>query len=167
VTLVVDRPNPDDEIIIRYAEPERLTWIHANLTDHAGVAALGRADSYATRPSTTSAPAATRWHGSSADCARTRRRSPHSSRTPTLATSLRQPARLLAAGRRSRADRPRAQHRLGAKGYGDLVELATQSRYRPRPDRATEQTKHGKSVIDTGSQPATGTACMPQTSPMY
>jgi Thymidylate synthase len=49
VTLVVDRPDPDDEIITRYAEPERLAWMHANFTDHARVAALGGADSYATR----------------------------------------------------------------------------------------------------------------------
>jgi thymidylate synthase len=49
VTLAVDRPDPDDEIIARYAEPERLAWMHANFTDHAAVAALGGADSYATR----------------------------------------------------------------------------------------------------------------------
>jgi hypothetical protein len=49
VTLVVDRPDPDDEIIARYAEPERLAWMHANFTGHARVAALGGADSYATR----------------------------------------------------------------------------------------------------------------------
>lgn len=49
VTLVVDRPDPDDDIIARYAEPERLAWMHANFTDHARVAALGGADSYATR----------------------------------------------------------------------------------------------------------------------
>jgi thymidylate synthase len=49
VTLAVERPDPDDEIIARYAEPERLAWMHANFTDHAAVAALGGADSYATR----------------------------------------------------------------------------------------------------------------------
>jgi hypothetical protein len=49
VTLVVDRPGPADEIIARYAEPERLAWMHANFTEHATVAALGGADSYATR----------------------------------------------------------------------------------------------------------------------
>jgi len=49
VTLVVDRPGPDDEIIARHAEPERLAWMHANFTDHARVATLGHADSYATR----------------------------------------------------------------------------------------------------------------------
>jgi hypothetical protein len=35
------------------------------------------------------------------------------------------------------------------------------SRYRASPDRATDRTKHGKSVIGTGSQPADGTADMP------
>ena len=49
VTLVVDQPNPDDEIIARYAEPERLAWMRANFVDHSQVAALGDADSYATR----------------------------------------------------------------------------------------------------------------------
>ena len=49
VTLAVDRPDPADEIIARYAEPGRLAWMHANFTGHARVAALGGADSYATR----------------------------------------------------------------------------------------------------------------------
>ena len=49
VTLVVARPDPDDEIIATHAEPERLAWMHANFTDHARVADLGDADSYATR----------------------------------------------------------------------------------------------------------------------
>ena len=49
VTLAVDRPDPDDAIIARHAEPERLAWMHANFTDHARVAELGGADSYATR----------------------------------------------------------------------------------------------------------------------
>ena len=49
VTLAVEAPDPDDELIARYAEPERLAWMHANFTDHTQVAALGGADSYATR----------------------------------------------------------------------------------------------------------------------
>ena len=49
VTLVVDHPGPADEIIAAHAEPERLAWMHANFTEHAAVAALGDADSYATR----------------------------------------------------------------------------------------------------------------------
>jgi len=49
VTLVVGHPDPEDEIIARLAEPERLAWMHANFTDRARVAALGGADSYATR----------------------------------------------------------------------------------------------------------------------
>jgi thymidylate synthase len=49
VTLCVERPDPDDEIIARFAEPERLAWMHANFTDRSRVAALGGADSYATR----------------------------------------------------------------------------------------------------------------------
>jgi thymidylate synthase len=49
VTLCVERPDPDDAIIARFAEPERLAWMHANFTDRSRVAALGGADSYATR----------------------------------------------------------------------------------------------------------------------
>jgi thymidylate synthase len=49
VTLAVQRPDPSDEIIARHAEPERLAWMHANFVDHVRVAALGDADSYATR----------------------------------------------------------------------------------------------------------------------
>lgn len=49
ITLVVEQPDPDDEIIAAHADPERLAWMHANFTDHARVASLGEADSYATR----------------------------------------------------------------------------------------------------------------------
>ena len=49
VTLAVSRPDPDDEIIARHAEPGRLAWMHANFTERAQVEALGGADSYATR----------------------------------------------------------------------------------------------------------------------
>jgi len=49
VTLVVAQPAAADEIIARHAQPERLAWMHANFTEHAVVAALGDADSYATR----------------------------------------------------------------------------------------------------------------------
>jgi thymidylate synthase len=49
ITLVIARPDPDDEIIATHADPKRLAWMHANFTDHASVAALGDADSYATR----------------------------------------------------------------------------------------------------------------------
>jgi thymidylate synthase len=49
VTLAIARPDPDDAIIARHAEPQRLAWMHANFTDRSRVAALGDADSYATR----------------------------------------------------------------------------------------------------------------------
>jgi thymidylate synthase len=49
VTLTVERPDPSDKIIARYAEPGRLAWMHANFAGHSRVAALGGADSYATR----------------------------------------------------------------------------------------------------------------------
>ena len=49
ITLLVARPDPDDELIATHAQPERLAWMHANFTDHTRVADLGDADSYATR----------------------------------------------------------------------------------------------------------------------
>jgi thymidylate synthase len=49
VTLVIDRPDPADEVIAKLADPERLAWMHANFTDHSRVSELGGADSYATR----------------------------------------------------------------------------------------------------------------------
>jgi thymidylate synthase len=49
LTLAVDRPDPDDDIIARHADPQRLAWMRANFIRHAPVAELGGADSYATR----------------------------------------------------------------------------------------------------------------------
>jgi thymidylate synthase len=49
VTLCVKHPDPEDEIIARRADPERLAWMHANFTERSAVEALGGADSYATR----------------------------------------------------------------------------------------------------------------------
>jgi thymidylate synthase len=49
VTLRISHPDPDDPVIDRYADVERLAWMRANFTDRARVAALGDADSYATR----------------------------------------------------------------------------------------------------------------------
>ena len=49
ITLDVATPDPDDAIISRYGDSERLAWMRANFRDYARVAALGDADSYATR----------------------------------------------------------------------------------------------------------------------
>jgi thymidylate synthase len=49
LTLAVARPDPNDDIIARLADPERLAWMRANFTRHAPVVELGGADSYATR----------------------------------------------------------------------------------------------------------------------
>jgi thymidylate synthase len=48
-TLTIASPHPDDAIIARLADPERLAWMHANFADHARVEALGNARSYASR----------------------------------------------------------------------------------------------------------------------
>ena len=48
-TLHVADPRSDDAFIKRLADPERLEWMHVNFTTPARVAALGDADSYATR----------------------------------------------------------------------------------------------------------------------
>jgi len=48
-TLVVAAPRAEDPIVRRLGDPARLDWMHANFTDHARVAALGDARSYASR----------------------------------------------------------------------------------------------------------------------
>ncbi|MGN6444596.1 thymidylate synthase [Amnibacterium sp.] len=49
VTLEVAEPRPDDPQIARFADPERLAWMHANFTEFRRVRALGDAASYASR----------------------------------------------------------------------------------------------------------------------
>lgn len=49
VTLEIAEPAPDDLQIARFADPERLAWMHANFTDFRRVRALGDAASYASR----------------------------------------------------------------------------------------------------------------------
>jgi thymidylate synthase len=48
-TLVVAHPDPDDALIARHADPERLAWMRANFVNHSPVAELGGARSYASR----------------------------------------------------------------------------------------------------------------------
>jgi thymidylate synthase len=48
-TLEVRHPDPDDALIARYADPERLAWMRANFTERALVPELGDARSYASR----------------------------------------------------------------------------------------------------------------------
>lgn len=49
VTLDVAAPDPDDPFIAARGDPERLAWMRANFREYDRVAALGDADSYATR----------------------------------------------------------------------------------------------------------------------
>jgi thymidylate synthase len=48
-TLVVTQPRSDDAVVRRYADASRLAWMHENFTNFSRVMALGDADSYATR----------------------------------------------------------------------------------------------------------------------
>jgi len=48
-TIIVRSPDTADDIIERFADPERLAWMHANFDDFREVPELGNADSYATR----------------------------------------------------------------------------------------------------------------------
>jgi thymidylate synthase len=48
-TLLISSPRSHDPLIDRFADPTRLEWMHANFTDFTRVAALGGAESYATR----------------------------------------------------------------------------------------------------------------------
>jgi thymidylate synthase len=49
LTLVVSRPDPDDAIIARLADPEWLDWMRRNFVEPDDVAELGGARSYARR----------------------------------------------------------------------------------------------------------------------
>jgi len=49
LTLVVDRPSPDDPTIARLGDPDWLAWMHANFFSHEDVPELGDAKSYAAR----------------------------------------------------------------------------------------------------------------------
>jgi thymidylate synthase len=49
VTLAITSPDPDDPLIAAHGDPQRLAWMRANFTDRGPVAALSDADSYATR----------------------------------------------------------------------------------------------------------------------
>jgi thymidylate synthase len=48
-TLVVSRPDADDALIARFGDQARLAWMRANFVDHQRVEALGGARSYASR----------------------------------------------------------------------------------------------------------------------
>lgn len=49
VVLDIAQPDPNDALIAAQGDPEWLAWMRANFTDYQRVAALGDADSYATR----------------------------------------------------------------------------------------------------------------------
>lgn len=49
VTVSVTRPASVDSIVSQLGDPERLAWMHANFTDHSLVRELGDARSYASR----------------------------------------------------------------------------------------------------------------------
>lgn len=49
VSLSVNHPASVDPIVTELGDPERLAWMHANFTDHELVAELGHARSYASR----------------------------------------------------------------------------------------------------------------------
>jgi thymidylate synthase len=49
VTLTVPHPASVDPIVTELGDPERLAWMHANFTEHELVAELGHARSYASR----------------------------------------------------------------------------------------------------------------------
>ena len=48
-TLTISDPRAMDAIVSEFGDPERLAWMHANFTDHSLVRELGDARSYASR----------------------------------------------------------------------------------------------------------------------
>lgn len=48
-TIAISSPRTTDDIIERYADPERLAWMRGNFNDFGKVSELDHADSYASR----------------------------------------------------------------------------------------------------------------------
>jgi thymidylate synthase len=129
VTITVERPSATDPIIERLADPERLAWMHANFTDHALVAALGDARSYASRLFDYAGTGRDqiRWIVDRLRADPTTRSATITTFEPLLDTSYIPCVSMLDFWlRRGALDQVVYAHSIdfGSKGYGNLVELA-------------------------------------------
>jgi thymidylate synthase len=129
VMLTVEAPRSDDPIISEFADPERLAWMHANFTDHALVRELGDARSYASRLFDYGAAGRNQidWLVKRLAADPTTRSATITTFEPLLDTSYIPCVSLLDFWiRNGRLDQLVYAHSIdfGAKGYGNLVELA-------------------------------------------
>ena len=129
VTITVDRPASHDAIVDRLGDPARLAWMHANFTDHSLVAALGDARSYASRlfDYAGSGRDQVQWVIDRLAADPTSRSATITTFEPLLDTSYIPCVSLLDFWVRDEAvEQVVYAHSIdfGAKGYGNLVELA-------------------------------------------
>jgi thymidylate synthase len=129
VVLEVAEPDPHDPQIARFADPERLAWMHANFTDFTRVRALGDAASYASRlyDYLRTGRDQVRWVIDRLAADRTRRDVVITTLEPTLDTSYVPCVSLLDFWiPDGRLELVVAAHSIdfGTKGYANLVELA-------------------------------------------
>jgi thymidylate synthase len=129
VTITVDAPRASDPLIDEFADPERLAWMHANFTDHALVRELGDARSYASRLFDYAAAGRNQvdWLVERLRADPTSRSATITTFEPLLDTSYIPCVSLLDFWIRNGAlEQVVYAHSIdfGAKGYGNLVELA-------------------------------------------
>lgn len=129
VTLTIDRPQASDPVIDEFADPGRLAWMHANFTDHSLVRELGDARSYASRLFDYGAAARNQvdWLVERLAADPTTRSATITTFEPLLDTTYIPCVSLLDFWLQDGAlDQVVYAHSIdfGAKGYGNLVELA-------------------------------------------
>jgi thymidylate synthase len=129
VTLTVRRPAPVDAIVAELGDPARLAWMHANFTDHRLVRELGDARSYASRLFDYGAAGRDQidWLVQRLTADPTSRSATITTFEPLLDTTYIPCVSLLDFWIRDGAlDQVVYAHSIdfGAKGYGNLVELA-------------------------------------------
>ena len=129
VTLSVARPASVDPIVTELGDAERLAWMHANFTDHALVTELGHARSYASRLSDYAAAGRdqVQWVIDRLRADPTSRSATITTFEPLLDTTYIPCVSLLDFWiRDQRLESIVYAHSIdfGAKGYGNLVELA-------------------------------------------
>lgn len=128
-SITVDSPDPSDPVIDRLGDPDRLAWMHANFTDSALVRELGDARSYASRLFDYGAAGRDQvdWLVERLTADPTSRSATITTFEPLLDTSYIPCVSLLDFWlREGRLEQVVYAHSIdfGAKGYGNLVELA-------------------------------------------
>lgn len=129
VTLTVEHPSAQDALVAQFGDPARLAWMHANFTDYSLVRELGDARSYASRLFDYGAKGRDQidWLAERLKADPTSRSATITTFEPLLDTSYIPCVSLLDFWIREGAlEQIVYAHSIdfGAKGYGNLVELA-------------------------------------------